>query len=160
MDIAVNSERIYLGLGSNMGQRQENIQQAVEKIRCIQGMDVQQLSEIIETNPIGGPPQNKFLNSVLEGEFAGTPQKLLSEVLFIEKDLGRVRTVRWGPRTIDIDILFYGSRIIHTPELIIPHPRLQERGFVLRPLAGIAPGFVHPVSGRTVAQMLERIEKS
>ncbi len=160
MEVAASSERIYLGLGSNMGQRQENIHQAVEEIQRIQGMDVKQLSKIIETKPMGGPPQNKFLNSVLEGEFTGSPQQLLSEIHRIEQHLGRIRTIRWGPRTIDIDILFFGSRTIHTPDLTIPHPRLQERGFVLQPLVEIAPGVIDPISGRTAAQMLERLDQS
>ncbi len=129
---------VYLGLGSNVGEREKNIAAAV-KLLAKNGVAVQKLSTIIETEPAGGPPQGKFLNAVLKAETDSPPQELLNKINSIEKQLGRVRTIKDAPRTIDIDILLYGRTTIKTPELTIPHPRMFDRDFVMKPLKEIEP---------------------
>ncbi len=132
---------VYLGLGSNLGDRDKNIRSALERLASC-GVNILQLSEIIETYPVGGPPQDLFLNAVAKADTVLSPQDLLRSCLKIEDDLGRIRTVSNGPRTIDIDILLYDHCSINTPELVIPHPRMKERDFVMGPLREIAPDFV------------------
>ena len=132
---------VYLGLGSNLGDREKNIRSAVEQLNS-NGVKVRKLSGIIETHPVGGPPQGLFLNAVARAETAFSPQDLLKICLKIEAGLGRMRTIPSGPRTIDIDILLYDNFLINTPELVIPHPRMKEREFVMRPLREIAPNLL------------------
>lgn len=128
----------YLGIGSNLGDRRINIKSAVEKIGKLKEAQVIKLSKIIETAPVGGPPgQGKFLNAVLKIRTSLSPLALLKKLKQIEKSLGRKKTVRFGPRTIDLDILFFDERIINTKNLKVPHPRISEREFVLRPLLEI-----------------------
>ncbi len=124
---------IYLGLGSNLGDRERNIHDAV---RLLAGYGVSEfkLSTIIETAPVGGPPQGFFLNAVLKAKTSLAPENLLKVIQQVEAELGRVRTVKDGPRTIDIDILLYEGVVLDTPELHIPHPRMKERQFVMVPL--------------------------
>ncbi len=124
---------IYLGLGSNLGDREQNIHDAV---RFLSGYGISELklSTIIETAPVGGPPQGLFLNAVLRAETLLGPQELLKVIQQVESDLGRVRAVKDGPRTIDIDILLYEGVSLEIPELCIPHPRMKEREFVMAPL--------------------------
>ncbi len=125
----------YLGIGSNLGDRRINIKSAVEKIGKLKEAQVIKLSKITETAPVGGPcGQGKFLNAVLKIRTNLSPLTLLKKLKQIEKSLGRKKTVRFGPRTIDLDILFFGGRIINTKNLKVPHPRISEREFVLRPL--------------------------
>lgn len=125
----------YLGIGSNLGDRHINIKSAVRKLSELKETQVVKLSKIIETRPLGGPPgQRKFLNAVLKIRTGLSPSALLKELKKIEKTLGRKKTVRFGPRVIDLDILFFGGRIINTKSLKVPHPRVFEREFVLRPL--------------------------
>lgn len=129
---------VYLGLGSNLGQRETNIQRAIEEIRNI-GLTIEKCSLTIETDPVGGPPQGKFLNTVVKSKTTLPPEELLTQLKSIEKKLGRVKTVINGPRIIDIDILLYGRLEMHTPHLTIPHPQMLHRDFVLRPLKEIEP---------------------
>ncbi len=125
----------YLGLGSNLGDRRENIKKAIQKINLLQKTKVLKQSKLIQTNPVAGPKaQPKFLNAALKIRTSFLPGSLLKNLKIIEKQLGRIKTVRNGPRTIDLDILLYGDRIMHTRNLIIPHPRLFSRDFVIRPL--------------------------
>ncbi|MBF0521861.1 MAG: 2-amino-4-hydroxy-6-hydroxymethyldihydropteridine diphosphokinase [Candidatus Omnitrophica bacterium] len=133
---------VFLGLGSNIGIRQKNITDALDSLECC-GVHIQKCSTIIETEPVGGPPQGKFLNAVAKAETLLTPEKLLKETQTIEKKLGRLKTVINGPRTIDIDILLYDDLRISMPELTIPHPRMFEREFVLKPLSEIAPEIIN-----------------
>jgi len=128
----------YLGVGSNLGDRNRNIKEAIKKINLLKDTQVIKISKIIETKPVGGvPAQGNFLNAALKIQTRISPLKLLKDLKEIEKDLGRVKTVRYGPRAIDLDILFYGDRIINTKELAIPHPRLFARDFVLKPLSEV-----------------------
>lgn len=149
----------YLALGSNLGDRRKMLDLAVQLLRKTSGVSVRVVSPYHETEPVGGPPgQGKYLNAALSIETDLAPVDLLRTCLAIEDKLGRVRTERFGPRTIDIDVLLYGEQIIdlHTPDidLTVPHPRMHERLFVLEPLAVIAPLAVHPLLGSTVRDLL------
>lgn len=143
---------VYLGLGANMGRREDTLKRAQDLLRT--PVPDLRVSSLYETAPVGFLDQPRFLNAVCTGNTVLAPADLLREVLAIEASLGRVRNQRWGPRTIDIDILFYDDLILETGELVIPHPRLAERAFVLVPLAEIAPGLVHPVFGASVKSLL------
>lgn len=125
----------YLSIGSNLGDRRKNIRVALEKIRKLEDTKIIRISKIIETKPVGGPgDQNKFLNAALKINTGLSPIKLLKRLQGIEQELGRKKTVRFGPRVIDLDILLYGNKIIQRKNLEISHPRMFEREFVLRPL--------------------------
>jgi len=128
----------YLGLGSNIGDRKQQLLKAIDLIGNIKGIKVTKQSSIYETAPIGYTDQPNFLNLCLEIETELSPQQLLKHCLDIEQQLHRVREIRWGPRTLDIDILLYSDNIIETDNLSIPHPRMQERAFVLIPLNDVA----------------------
>jgi len=145
---------VYLGLGSNIGDREANLREALERLPAA-GIRVLRVSPIYETEPVDYTEQRWFLNLVAEAETQLFPRQLLAATGRIERELGRVRGIPKGPRTIDIDILLYGSATIATRELQIPHPRMAERRFVLAPLADLAPGLRHPVSRRTVRELLD-----
>ncbi|MFA5411336.1 MAG: 2-amino-4-hydroxy-6-hydroxymethyldihydropteridine diphosphokinase [Candidatus Omnitrophota bacterium] len=128
----------YLGIGSNLGERRKNIRLAVKKINSLSGTEIIKLSKIIETEPQGGPRgQEKYLNAALKIKTSLPAVSLLKKLKNIEKDLGRVKTVRYGPRVIDLDILFYGDKIINRNDLKVPHPKIFERDFVLGPLSEV-----------------------
>jgi 3-oxoacyl-[acyl-carrier protein] reductase len=149
----------YIGLGSNLGNRQDYLDKAIEAFQEHAGMAVRQVSSYFETDPEGGPPdQPDFINAVAELETTLEPNELMQALLKIERDLGRVRREKNGPRTIDLDILLYDDVILDDPDLKIPHPRMHERGFVLEPIAEIAPDFVHPVLGDTMAELWDKFE--
>lgn len=132
---------VYLGLGSNLGDRQKNINQAISSLED-NGIRVLKQSSVIETDPVGGPPQGKFLNAVVKADTGLPPDKLLAVLKSIEKKQGRVKTVADGPRPIDLDILLYDDIQWNTDDLVIPHPRMLERDFVLIPLTQIEPQLV------------------
>ncbi len=147
-------KRVYLGLGTNLGNREENLRQALEKIREFIGIVVT-MSSVYETEPWGFRSENQFLNMVIEIETNLKPSGLLGRLLMIESLLGRLREgTGYKSRTIDIDILFYGQKLVNTQVLKVPHPLLHERKFVLAPLAEIAPGFVHPLFKKTIVQLI------
>ncbi|HEU23866.1 MAG: 2-amino-4-hydroxy-6-hydroxymethyldihydropteridine diphosphokinase [Mesoaciditoga sp.] len=148
---------VYVAFGSNLGDRKENILRAIEEMKKKQ-MEFLRISTMYETEPYGLKDQPKFINCAALIRTSYAPMELMDMLLDIEKALGRVRNVKWGPRTIDIDILFYDHRIINFVDLIIPHPDLQNREFVLRPLAEIAPDYIHPKLKKSVFEMLNEIE--
>jgi 2-amino-4-hydroxy-6-hydroxymethyldihydropteridine diphosphokinase len=153
--IGSGKHRVYLALGANIGERLKNLERALQELRTI--MSIQTISSIYETEPVGYLEQPKFLNMVCMGETELTPQKLLHVIKNIEILLGRQPGIRNGPRPIDIDILFYDGLQIDEATLIIPHPRLKERSFVLAPLAEIAPNFVPPNTRETVTELLQKL---
>ena len=126
---------VYIGIGSNLGNRRRNILLAVQGIADSKDTEVLKLSKLIETDPVGGPlGQRKFLNAALKIATDLSPESLLERLQAIERKLGRVRSVHHGPRTVDLDILFYGDKVIQTKRLQVPHPRMGERDFVIKPL--------------------------
>ncbi|HTW07271.1 MAG TPA: 2-amino-4-hydroxy-6-hydroxymethyldihydropteridine diphosphokinase [Acidimicrobiales bacterium] len=129
--------RAFLGLGSNLGDRWAHLQAGVAQLP-----DVYALSSVYETEPVGGPPQGRYLNLVAELRTEASPHELLTAAREAERAAGRVRTERWGPRSLDVDVLLVGDLVVDTPELKVPHPRLWERGFVMVPLAELAPELV------------------
>ena len=146
-------KRVYLGLGSNLGNRQDNLEEAVRRLEQ-EGVRPLRYSSIWETEPREVLDQPWFLNMAVEAETRLFPRQLLACIQRIELAMGRRRVIAKGPRLIDIDILFYGPTVVATADLLIPHPAIAERRFVLEPLAELSPEFRHPVSGITVADML------
>ena len=146
---------VYLGLGSNLGNRQDNLDKALDLL--LQRLRVDKISSVYETEPVGNVNQPRFLNLVCQAYTRLAPMELLSLAKGIESKLGRTFSKSNAPRPIDIDILFYGEQVMETPELIIPHPRLSERAFVLIPLAEIVPELVHPVSGKTIKELKREV---
>ncbi len=149
-------ETVYLALGSNLGDRLANLEAAIAALPP--AVRVLERSPVYETVPWGVTDQPEFLNMVLKGETLLGPSALLSRLKRIETRLGRLPSARFGPRLIDLDILFYGSRILVTPRLTIPHPQLHERAFVLVPLADLAAAFVHPVLGKPIRDLLAGVD--
>lgn len=143
---------VFLGIGTNLGDRKRNLQEA--RAALSQRLEILKESSIYQTAPWGYLDQPAFLNQVIEAQTALSSLNLLDFLKQTENQLGRQANFRFGPRLIDLDILFYGNRIIQTPRLQVPHPRLTERAFVLIPLAEIAPEFVHPQNRQTVTQLL------
>lgn len=147
-----------IGLGSNLGDRHTHLQEALDRLRRLTATELIRISRFHETDPVGGPSQGKFLNAAAHLETGLEPLPLLHRLLEIEQALGRPPGhARWHPRTIDLDLLDYDQQILETSSLTLPHPRLHERGFVLQPLSEIAPGWRHPVLGKSVRELLQAV---
>ncbi|MBI3026752.1 2-amino-4-hydroxy-6-hydroxymethyldihydropteridine diphosphokinase [Candidatus Woesearchaeota archaeon] len=148
----------FIGVGSNLGNKLENIRKAMSLIkeRC----KILKISHLYKTEPVGFKSQQWFLNCAAKAQTSLKPKELLEFLLSIEKKLGRVRTIRYGPRTIDLDILFYDDMIIREDNLVVPHPRLHERLFVLVPLKDICPDFIHPALNKTISELCSSASNS
>jgi len=151
------AREVFIGLGCNLGDCRANLLFALEGLAALPGYRPLALSSLYLTAPVGKTDQASFYNAVARGKYEGAPLELLAGLLAIEKARGRVRTQRWGPRTLDLDMLLFGQEIIDLPELQAPHPRLAERVFVLAPLGEIAPDLVLPRWGLTAGQLLDRL---
>ncbi len=149
---------VYIGFGSNIGDRLAHIQNAIHALAETEGITLQKISSIYQTDPVGYETQARFLNGVAAIQTALPPLSLLRTLKDIEASVGRKHRTRWGPREIDLDILIYGDLCLHTEKLVIPHSEMHRRRFVLVPLAEIAPNVVHPVFQETVQTLLERLE--
>lgn len=159
VEITRGWHRAYVALGSNLGDKKAYLDEAVEKLQKHPHCQVQQVADYIQTEPYGGVRQDVFLNSALELKTLLEPQELLELLNQIEAEAGRERSVHWGPRTLDLDILFYDDRVIDTPSLHIPHIDLHNREFVLTPMVQLAPWHRHPVCNRTMKQLLDDLKK-
>ena len=144
-------ERVFLGLGSNLGEREENVREALNQIAALPEIQVVRMSALIETEPWGVEDQPPFINAVAEIRTELEPLELLDATKAIEGKMGREKTYRWGPRLVDIDVLVYGQRRVHTPRMNVPHPQLLERPFVVEPLAEIAPEIIEELRRAAVS---------
>ena len=153
-------ERVYVGVGSNLGDRAGFLEKAKSLVNQLPGTQVLRSSSIYETEPVGGPPQGKYLNAVWEIETSLSPHEIKEKFREIEAKLGRRRSFNNAPREMDLDIIFYGHQIIDEEGLKIPHPRLQERLFVLEPLTELAPDLQHPILKKRAKELLEQVTKN
>ena len=150
-------ERAYIAFGSNLGRRRALIERALSALASVDGIELRRVSPLYETDAVGGPRQGRFLNGVAELRVRLTPEGLLAALLSVERRLGRRRGRRWGPRSIDLDLLTFGHRRRSTRALTVPHPRYHERRFVLAPLSDLAPGLRHPRLNVTTRALLRRL---
>jgi len=150
--------KAYLGLGSNLGDRLNNLKQALRLLESYRGIAVDKVSSIYETEPVGFKEQDWFLNMTACITTSLSPRDLLIAINQIERELKRERIIRWGPRTIDIDILLFDDMVLDTPDLKIPHPEMHKRAFVLVPLKEIAPKAVHPILNKRIAELLDGLK--
>jgi len=148
-------EKVILGLGSNVGNRAEFIRKAIKQISLIKGINVISVSSLYETEPWGLKNQRKFLNCVIICISKPEPGSLIKKLKAVEQRLGRKKRINWGPREIDIDILFYGNKVIKINSFTIPHPMIEKRNFVLIPLNELIPDYVHPVKKIKLRQLLK-----
>ena len=152
--------RVFLGLGSNLGERQKQLDFAIEQLQAHPQITGLTVATYLETDPVGYLDQDKFLNTVVALNTTLLPYDLLAVAQEIEQAAKRVRIIRWGPRTLDVDILLYDELCLGDSDLTIPHPRMREREFVLAPLAEIAPDVIIPPDGRTARELLDQLQQS
>lgn len=160
-DVSVNITRgwkqVYLSIGSNMGDKRKYIDDALCKLKDNEYIKNVIASDLIITKPYGGVEQDDFLNGAIGLKTLLTPHELLDLLHVIENEANRVRTIHWGPRTLDLDIIFYENQIVSDPDLVIPHPDMHNRDFVLKPLMDLCPYYINPVNGKTVAMMTKEL---
>lgn len=149
--------KVYLAIGSNMGDREKYMEQAIAALKENTQIKVERVSEFLTTKPYGGVEQEDFLNGALEIQTLMTPQELLEELHSIEATADRKRLVHWGPRTLDLDIVFWDKLVYESENLIIPHVDMENRYFVLKPLSELIPNYRHPILGKTVTQLLQAL---
>jgi 2-amino-4-hydroxy-6-hydroxymethyldihydropteridine diphosphokinase len=158
MDGGLIEEKVYIAMGSNLGDRDAHLAAGLAALRGSEGIEVVAVSPLYETDPVGPPPQGPYLNGAVQLATRLDPSALLDRLLAIEAAEGRMRGVdRNAPRTLDLDLLLYGDRKWAGPDLEVPHPRLAERPFVLEPLCDLAPNFVHPILGETIEVLARRV---
>src|SRR3954454_16729282 len=151
-------EKAYIAVGANLGDREKNIRAAIRELKNTPGVDLTRTSKLIENPAVGGPENSPdFLNGVVEIETTLGSHDLLPRLLEIERHMGRERREKWSPRIIDLDLLLYGDKIIASDELVVPHPLMRERRFVLEPLAEIAPELPHPTLGVPISALLSTL---
>jgi 2-amino-4-hydroxy-6-hydroxymethyldihydropteridine diphosphokinase len=152
--------KAYIGLGSNLGEREAHLKAALSAIATLPETRLGRVSSLYDTAPVGDLEQPNFLNAVAQVETGLTARQLMWNLLLVERRLGRVRhpARRFGPRVIDLDLLVYGDQVLESDELVVPHPEMHRRGFVLAPLTEIEPGLVHPLLGRTMLELFEALE--
>jgi len=148
---------VFLGIGSNLGLRELNCSSSIELLEK-RGFIVRARSSLYETEPWGVADQPKFINMAVHITTGLPPREVLRRLKEIEREMGRTETLRWGPRIIDLDILLYDNLVLNESDLVIPHPRMHEREFVLKPLSEIAPDTVHPVTGKTIKKLLAELK--
>jgi 2-amino-4-hydroxy-6-hydroxymethyldihydropteridine diphosphokinase len=148
----------YIGFGSNIGDRLKHIQNAIHALSKTEGITLQEISSVYKTDPVGYETQEPFLNGIAAIQTSLSPLSLLHTLKDIEIAVGRQHRIRWGPREIDLDLLIYGDLRLQTEKLVVPHPAMHLRRFVLAPLAEIAPDLVHPVFQETIETLLEHLE--
>ena len=149
----------YVALGSNLGNRDQNLREALTRLNEIPGIRVTCVSSFLDNPAVGGPEHSPpFLNAIAEVQTRLPAAQLLESLLNVEQKLGRERREKWGPRTIDLDLILYGDQIIKSPGLAVPHPLMHERRFVLGPLAKIAPNREHPVLKQSIQQLLDGLQ--
>lgn len=156
VEVSRGWHRAYIAVGSNLGDKGEYIRQGIAALRAVRDCKVEKESELIVTKPYGVTDQPDFLNGMLQVKTLLTPMELLKQLNEIERAAKRERKIHWGPRTLDLDIIFYDDLILDTEKLVIPHPDMQNRDFVLGPLAELAPWYRHPVLGKTVTELLKK----
>ncbi|MBQ7933662.1 MAG: 2-amino-4-hydroxy-6-hydroxymethyldihydropteridine diphosphokinase [Lachnospiraceae bacterium] len=152
--------RVFLAMGSNMGNREQYIRNGIKALEAYPQVRIKQVSSLLVTKPYGGVEQEDFLNGAMEIETLWTPEELLEQLHRIEAAADRKREIHWGPRTLDLDIIFYDKEIVETADLQIPHVDMQNRYFVLKPLSELAPYFRHPLLGKTVSELLGAVDTS
>ena len=160
VEIVRKRHKAYISLGSNIGDKEKNLNTALEEIKKISGTKIKKVSRFLITKPFGYTEQDDFLNAAAELETLLMPEELLKELLAVEEKLGRIREIKWGPRLIDLDILIFDDEVIDEENLTIPHPWMSERMFVLEPLAEIAPNVVHPLSRKRIRELKNDLEKN
>ena len=149
----------YIGVGSNLGDKHRNCCEAVERLDRVPGCRVIKTSPWYRTRPVGVKDQDWYVNGVIALEVGISARRLLTDLLGIESAMGRIRTEKWGPRIVDLDILLVGQEILHDPDLQVPHPLMHTRSFVLAPMVDLAPRLVHPVLQRTMTELLDDLKE-
>lgn len=150
--------RVFIAIGSNLGDRMANLKKAIGLVRESAGVELKKVSSFLETEPWGVTDQPPFINAAFEIETDLSPRELLNLLKGIESRVGKKALKRWGPREIDLDIVFYDDRVLDEEGLKVPHPYAHERAFVLKPLSEIAPGFVHPLLKKSISELLEELK--